>query len=171
MSDITELYNELNGLHWRGRLPTYSVRRAQLKRRLAYCDNKRHLIVVRNDLTGSDLRRTLLHEMCHVGDLATSAHGQRFQRKLRRLFLRGEGAMLAECALYDGSTLPKNVRTISLRQAILSDLDGIALEHPRWQWRRVRRLLTEYELAPAARRRVERWAEIQWRELSRDYRV
>jgi hypothetical protein len=168
MSDLTKLYDELNRLHLRGRLPSYRVRRARLKRVLGYCSDERRLIVVQSDQRGPALRRLLLHEMCHVG---SSGHGRRFQRKLRRLARRGEGQMLAECAEYDGSTIPKNIPTISLREAVWSDLESLALEHPRMQWRRVRRILNHYELAPAALRRLERWAEAKWRELSRDYRA
>ncbi len=169
MSDLTDLYDELNRLHWRGRLPAYRIRRAPLKAQVGYCDDRKRLIVLRSDLSGSALRQVLLHEMCHIGDPSPQRHGPRFRRKLERLIRRGEAVVQSDLAEYDGALTPKSAKAISLRASIFSDLDGLAALNPRTQWRVARRALDRYQLTPAIRRRIEPWAEDLWRELCREW--
>ena len=52
-----------------------------------YCDTTRNVIYVRQGMDAQPTRRTLLHEMCHVG---CPGHGKKFQQRLRALAAQGE---------------------------------------------------------------------------------
>ena len=93
------MFEQLNSAYFAARLPAYDV---TFSRRLpggrytmGRCDDKRRAIRISSELASSwkQVRETLLHEMCHIGD---PFHGKRFQEKLRMLASRGEAWALEE---------------------------------------------------------------------------
>lgn len=172
------LFDELNRRYWRGRLPKYRVIRRDLSRDEldGYCDDNRRTIVLHKDLADEDLRRTLLHEVCHIG--SGPKHGPRFQRKLDRLIKLGESKLLGDVECYDGTAftryaanLPHPVNKISFRQAVISEIDSFAIDQYRRRWPRVLRYFArKYEMTPAQFQRKAPWAERVWRESAADYR-
>lgn len=86
----TALYKELNARFFRGRLPRFLVTlSAMAPSHHGSCYEKRRLISLNRHLESDPelFRRTLLHEMCHIG---IPDHGQRFQRRLLKLATLGE---------------------------------------------------------------------------------
>jgi hypothetical protein len=58
------------------------------------------MIFIREDLGPRQLRRVLLHEMCHIGPQMMDAHGPRWLRKIARLVRRGETSLRKDLELY-----------------------------------------------------------------------
>ena len=88
---LAQLYREFNEQFWSGRLPQYRVAFHSLPGNLlGECLTDRKLIRIAPSLKGKpdQLRRTLLHEMCHIG--TGTGHGKRFQAALMRLAEQGE---------------------------------------------------------------------------------
>jgi hypothetical protein len=86
MAKLDLLFEQFNQRFWKGRKPRYRVKLVRLPSD-GYCDIARRTIFVRRGLTGRRLRRTLLHEMCHIG---CPHHGARFQARLLCLGELGE---------------------------------------------------------------------------------
>ena len=83
------LFDELNRRYWRGRLPYYRVIRRDLAKKeiRGKCNNESQTILLEKTLEDDEIRATLLHEMCHIGNGPGYDHGPRFLRKLRRLLI------------------------------------------------------------------------------------
>lgn len=100
---LAEIYDELNQHFFLPKLPKFRVEYSDnfsdgfLPGQLGECDERRRLIRVSPSLKGQpgDLRRTLLHEMCHIG---TPGHGKKFRFKLQRLADQGEEWAIPEAA-------------------------------------------------------------------------
>jgi len=86
--ELTEMYKELNVYFFNGRLPNYIVRFIQLEHKKAYLNTKDKTVDIDMEkIREQELRRILLHEMCHF---KSGWHGQIFQAELRRLHEMGE---------------------------------------------------------------------------------
>jgi hypothetical protein len=84
-TDLDRLFDDLNNSLFDGQLPKYRVRQRQAEEtEYGFIDDAARTIwICRSD----ELRKTLLHEMCHIG---TDGHGRLFRAKLRHLVRRGE---------------------------------------------------------------------------------
>ena len=134
---VTLLFDDLNRRYWRGRLPKYRVIRLDLSHNklLGYCNNQRRTIILHKHQTGEDLRLTLLHEMCHIGNARGLDHGATFQRKVRRLVNLGEPKLIEDAERCDGTAIARYVASrarpideISFRDAVTTDIDSLAME-------------------------------------------
>ena len=177
-------FDDLNRRYWRGRLPRYRVRFSPgLRKRtgcIGQCDDSQHLIVIDPSETGTALRLTLLHEMCHVGNHHGAWHGPIFLRKLRRLERLGETGLVADIERYDGTLADRQVEEMRARgvtvqdvpasEFILDDLHEIAANGLyRAQWATIRRgLAKRYEISEAKLQRLAPTAEHTWRTLRRE---
>ena len=83
------LFNELNQKFFAGRLRRYKVRRCRLPNLEGRCDNKNRIIRLSSSLQESEVRRTLLHEMCHVRG-GGNHHGRKWANEMLRLAAAGE---------------------------------------------------------------------------------
>ena len=121
MSKLTQLYRELNQRFWNGRLPDYRVRFCKLPvGKKGECLSERGLIRLTVGLEEDELRRTLLHEMCHIG---CHYHGQKFLARLIRLAEQGEQWATEEAEMYrNGPSWNESIRMIR------DDLFTIALD-------------------------------------------
>ncbi len=89
---LARLYERYRRLYWRGRLPEFTVRVAELTRCVGLCEWTTRVVTVDVAQHDSDreVRSTLLHEMCHVAAVrGGTAHGSRFMRQLERLLRLG----------------------------------------------------------------------------------
>ena len=117
--DLDRLFDHLNDRFFKGRLPKYRVHRCAPRiREHGFIDNEARTIWICNP---SDLRKTLLHEMCHIG---TSGHGRLFRAKLRRLARHGERWAQAERAYYLRVQLGVKVESWAALLEIARDLKG-----------------------------------------------
>jgi len=100
-SALQSLFEELNQTFFQAHLPRYRVIYGPPPGESAcsgYCDPKAQTMYVEpRPPTPAELRRKLLHEMCHVGSLG---HGKRFQAKLRQLATLGEAWAAEEAEKY-----------------------------------------------------------------------
>ncbi len=98
---LDRLFLDHRSRYFPGRLKGYSVGvDDELDHESGFCDSTLRLIAVNASLLNSplDLRRTLVHEMCHVG---IPNHGRAFREELLRVARLGEPAAvleLRECA-------------------------------------------------------------------------
>ena len=94
-TELDELFDDLNRSLFDGQLPKYHVRRREPQNgEYGSIDHATRTIWL---CRLSDLRKTLLHEMCHIG---TDGHGRRFRAQLRHLAKRGETWAQEERAYY-----------------------------------------------------------------------
>ena len=95
----TEEFRKLNRQFFGGRLPPHRVVLKSGFPRHGECIPERRFIRLGRGLGNdpTELRRTLLHEMCHIG---TPNHGRRFQAKLLKLAQAGEAWATQEAASY-----------------------------------------------------------------------
>ncbi len=106
------LFDELNRLYWRGRLPKYHVIRGYAGRggRRGECVHFSGTIVLDERIKSRQLlRHILLHEMCHIGPVTRDAHGPRWSRKVARLVRLGETRLQEDLLMYETPTLRKLV--------------------------------------------------------------
>jgi len=83
LTDLQELFDELDRTRFGGRLPAYRVEFADLPGvGHGICFSKDRLIQIHSTLSGEHLRRILLHEMCHH---YSEGHGKRWQAEMLRL--------------------------------------------------------------------------------------
>ncbi len=161
---LQRLYDELNRQFFHGRLPRYRVAFTTFygSRQRGRCVSKRRLILVRRGLDGEELRRVLLHEMCHIGALG---HGQRWQSKLRSLAEQGESWADEEAKRYaEGPTW--NRLMVNLRL----DLDDWALQFDRPpQFAKVIRFVgDDFGLNPREVLKKIPWLKAAWRKACRE---
>ena len=140
MQTLTQLFDELNQQFWNGRKPRYRVKyvtrvRFEDQHGLdGLCDWKRRTIYIRKGNEGHDLRRILLHEMCHIG---CGWHGPKFQARLKYLADRGEDWALKEIEMW---------RTAPTRRQVVNEIKDrlydMARFQPRPQFRQVVRYLS-----------------------------
>ncbi len=85
----TKFYNDLNSQFFDGKLPRYRVTfsKGVFGPWKGFCLGKRRLIRLRRGLPPQEVKRVLLHEMCHIG---AKGHGRRWQEKMLRLAAQGE---------------------------------------------------------------------------------
>lgn len=98
------LFDELNRLYWRGRIPKYRVKRGYAGnrgKRQAECFHFSGIILLDEQIKSKRLlRHLLLHEMCHIGPQMRDAHGPRWLRKVARLVRLGETDLQEDLAQY-----------------------------------------------------------------------
>lgn len=103
--NLQRLYDHLNGNFFDGRLPKYRVVLSAEFPNAGYdahydgiCLPERRLIRLRRGMTSENLRRVLIHEMCHVrcGD----DHGRRWQNCMLRVAAKGEQWATEEVTQY-----------------------------------------------------------------------
>jgi hypothetical protein len=135
MSQLSELFDELNEQFWNGRKPRYRVKFSSLARYQKLgdfqgeCVPKRRTIYLRSNLKGKQLREVLLHEMLHIGCMS---HGRKFQERLQYLADRGETWAKVQIGSY--SSGPNWNQTI---REFRSDLDTFAMHEPRPKWSQI----------------------------------
>lgn len=102
-TQLCRLFEEFNARFFHGRLPRYRVRESRTHRggHFGTCNSPSKTILLQPQLSQPLLRRTLLHEMCHIG---TPSHGSRFRAKLLRLATMGEAWATEEAQLYANKT-------------------------------------------------------------------
>ena len=155
---LKPLFNEFNRKFFDGKLPFYRVIRASLPGAMSGdCNWLSRTIRISSSLNGEDLRRTLLHEMCHH-NRAGRHDGKRFLTNLRRLADMGERWAEDEIQACRKQSRP----LISLIREMIQDE---AQSEPNLPWKEVKKriayesALTLLELskrAPWARRLWER---------------
>ena len=112
---LEELFVDLRSRYFPNRMRAYSVRvDDDLDDQSGYCDSTLRVIAVGAGLLASplELRRTLVHEMCHVG---IPNHGRAFLKQLRRVAQLGEPAAVLELREYTGRPISSSTRTRRLR--------------------------------------------------------
>jgi hypothetical protein len=153
------LFEQLNQRFFRGRLPRYTVRLSTLGFAGAHgrCRPQARTILIARGLPADLARRTLLHEMCHIGSLG---HGRRFQAKLARLAAQGERWAGRERVLYERISRQRAPLSAEVRYV----LEALARQDPDLPWAAVRRfLLTRVTDDP---RKMPQWAKALWHRLA-----
>jgi hypothetical protein len=155
----TALYHELNRRYFAGRLPRYRVTFAQpqVTGWRGECLPGQRLIRLRRGFTGDELRRTLLHEMCHIG---APGHGQRFQAKLARLVDQGEVWAQEELDGYRQTPLTWPQMIADLKDG----LDELAYQQPRPRFATLQRYAADrLSCRPGEVLRKVPWLQAAWR--------
>ena len=160
-SPLSRLFDSFNKTFFRGRLPKYRVRLRILRRCLddeyGHCDDHKRIIYIDRGLDPESERRTLLHEMCHIG---TRGHGKRFQAKLARLAQLGESWAEEERTEYEEALRPRR----SLTALVKSEIKDVAMAQPDLPWLKARKLICLVVCkTPAELRRIAPWARAQWK--------
>jgi hypothetical protein len=172
------MFADFNRRYWHGRLPQHRVLRRDLTKHnlRGLCVGERRVILIEQTLKGDQLRRTLLHEMCHIGDHGANAHGPRFLRKVRRLGRLGETALEEDIEQYDGTETRRRLEAArsagrlgpeqSWRSDVLSWLESVSLtDDYRRRWPTIRRTLArQFEVTESRIQRLG-WAEREWGRL------
>lgn len=176
MQSLRSLFADLDLKFFKGRLNGYQIKWAYLPGPTGpirgRCNPESRTIKIQRGLRGEDLRRTVLHEMCHAG--STAKHGRLFERELKRLGKLGEKWIDEEIAAYREAQ--------PLREMVEQDIENSALDLQgvRITWREVKRRiangcgLTSKEFgkeAPWARKSWERKRGdfLAWDEMRRRY--
>src|SRR5262245_16574978 len=172
-----ELFDNLNRTYFRGRLPSFTVIRAEFSSdgtpgtisSVGKCDLRKRSITLVKDLRGPSLRQVLLHEMCHIETLARGAydHGKSFRSRLRFLLRRGEDWARYEIEYYKLAErefyLQKQIKTKIFRK-IVDRMDDMTTDYVNDGWLRIRRLLSyEFGVNPGAFSARFPWARDYWR--------
>ncbi len=158
----TQLYHDLNRQFFNGKLPRFRVVLCCLYGSLhGECLPERRLIRLDRSLDPETMRRTLLHEMCHIGSLG---HGTRFQNKLLQLATQGEKWARDEAEPYRSNPgLGTALR--DLRQT----LDDVAGQGPRPSFPAlVRRLSKDWGRRPKDLLRMAPWLKAAWRKACKE---
>ena len=134
---LHRLFSELNAEFWKGRLPTYRVRRRRLPALEGWCDVERRVITIDpRRVSPDDVRKTLLHEMCHAATRGGGGHGKRFLAELARLAAAGEKWAEEERQIYADPARRIRATRHSIREH-LEDL--LRVDKPgEIEWRRAR---------------------------------
>jgi SprT-like family len=156
---LTALYHELNQRFFGGRLPRYRVTfaRPRVSGWHGECFPAQRLIRLRRGLTGEELRRTLLHEMCHIG---APDHGRRWQAKLARLGEQGETWVQDELEGYQQNPLTWPQLLAELKDG----LEDLAHQDPRPSLATLRRYAADtLTCQPGEVLRKVPWLPAAWR--------
>jgi hypothetical protein len=98
MKSLQSLLADLDRQFFRRRLTGYRIQWAYLPGgKMGCCDTDARIIKIRRGLRGEELRRVVLHEMCHH---SVAGHGRLFEKVLRRLQSCGETWVEEEIAAY-----------------------------------------------------------------------
>jgi WLM domain len=157
----TALYHELNQRYFGGRLPRFRVTFTQPRVSGWHGEifPARRLIRLRRGLTGDELRRTLLHEMCHIG---APHHGQRFQAKLARLVAQGEAWAQQELEIYQQPQLTWTKLIAEVKET----LEEFAYHDPRPSFTAIRRYAADtLTCQPGEVLRKAPWLQAAWRNV------
>jgi hypothetical protein len=135
---LRALFAELNRMFWNGRLPLHRVRRKQLPNHRGLIDTTRRIIWLdsRPERVG-DVRRVLLHEMCHIPQ-GCSGHGKLFRRQLQRLATRGETWADEELQVYADTPPPTRISAKRVRD-YMNLLANMTQDFSVHSWRTARR--------------------------------
>ena len=157
---LQRLFDELNKVFFRGRLPRYRVFRKPLRaNHNGWCLSEKRTILLHRELVGEELRQVLLHEMCHIG---SSGHDKRFQAKLTRLASMGEAWATKEAQMYAEACLLKIPQASRLKHIIE---DG-AIDAPEAPWIKIRSYLAnELGISPLELVKKYPWAKAAWMKL------
>jgi hypothetical protein len=135
MASLQLLFAVLNWKFFKGRLKGYRVKRVHLPGgMMGRCDSETRTIKIQRGLRGEDLRRILLHEMCHH-TAGTARHGKLFEKELRRLGKLGEAWVEEEI---------RQCREVQPFRAMVEELaENIAMElgPEHVSWRGVKRCI------------------------------
>jgi hypothetical protein len=150
---LQPLFDELNKLHFHGKLPRYRVRRRPvpadfnklLGARVGLTIHELKRIRILSSVTEeSALRRIMLHEMCHVAcPDGPRIHGPCFMACLRRV-AQVEPILATELADYDESLpVPLHQPGIPRTAVLWGAIGDLARSGRKWHWSTVRRTLAE----------------------------
>ena len=118
-SKLRALFTESNRRFWNSRLPPYRVRRKQLPyHRQGFIDTTRRIIWIDSNIGRTDdgeVRRVLLHEMCHIPQ-GCRGHGEQWRRQLARLAAKGEVWAEDERARYADAPRSPRISGESVRE-------------------------------------------------------
>lgn len=159
---LSDLFDQLNRVFFRGRLPRYRVHRTCAHSRYGLgmdgrCDPETQIIFIRKDLPGDKLRSVLLHEMCHIG---STGHGRCFQAKLKRLGAMGEAWATEEAQQYRSERARLKTGAAYLKDVIVY----CASDNPDATWLQVRHhLCWLMALLPRELLRSYPWARRAWK--------
>jgi hypothetical protein len=162
MNELKRMYQEFNAQFWKGRLPDYRVTYYQLPPGTrGQCSSKRRLIRISRTLPSSQLRRVLLHEMCHIG---CPYHGKKFLERLDRLFKMGEKWAEEEIKLYrDSETYNAAVSDMGYNLS-LAMMD----EHVPTYREAVQHFSAEFALTPTEFKRRFPWFRSHYRKAAQE---
>lgn len=147
--NLNRLFDQFNRTFFHGRLQKYRVRRAAHRKLVkmtnyhllcGYYDEKTLTLWISVNLKGKWLRRTILHEMCHIG---IPNHGKKFQARLSRLAKAGEAWAEVERDEYQHMLTPAQEYKIAAL-----DLWQWAHDIPRLPFSRVVRQVAEHNYLP-----------------------
>lgn len=158
-SQLGALFDDLNERFFGGRLPRYRVvRSSKLKECVIEgdCDRERLLIRISPGIEGDELRRVLVHEMCHH---EAQGHGPEFLAQLEMLERAGEdwiGEERERCLASDERPFGEQ-----LQEA----LDDIAAMPEIATWRAVRDYIAvdRFGIRGPELERLARWAKTFWK--------
>ncbi len=139
MLTLGKQFDEFNRLCFEGRLPKYRVILSNLSNMPpsahGQCDGDSQTILLSKGLSETELKVTLLHEMCHIGCVG---HGKRFLNKLTRLALSNDEWVrnwaIAEGKLYSkDNVIPWNVLVSDVRDQLWQ----LAYRNPSYSFRKI----------------------------------
>lgn len=165
---LVEIYNELNGRFFSGILPKFKVVYSNNfsdgfdPGQLGECDEKRRLIRISPALREApgQLRKMLLHEMCHIDG---KGHGKKFQRRLQRLAGQGESWAAPEAASYAKQPWP--LVEARIKQGLYDAALGLGQTAPR---RLNLAVANHLGWSLKALRRSMPWVDSTWRKARRE---
>jgi hypothetical protein len=153
--------------YFAGRLPRYKVslatRHVTGPGHRGECLTATRTLFISPGIDSEAQRRTLLHEMCHIG---CPSHGARFQARLRTLAEKhGEGWAAVEAAQYGSPAASVRITNRYVRGAITD----LACESPTLSWPRARRILAADVLTrPLDFEKRYPWARAAWLREARE---
>ncbi len=162
-TELRELFEDLKARYFSRRLRGYRVALVERVPRKhvttsGYCDNRRRILYVVAGRDDETIRRTLLHEMCHVG---SSAHGKVFCAKLRRLAEQGEAWAEDEARGLEEQPWRQPAQLVRVR------LEDIAEDMPETSWKDVLRYVArDMSRTQKEIRRIAPWGARVWKRLS-----
>jgi hypothetical protein len=162
MKHLTQLYNELNRQFFNGRLPRYRVTFYKAMTKQGWCISERRLIRLSPSLPDAQIRKVLLHEMCHIG---TPDHGKRFQAKLARLAALGEAWANDEIRMYaDNPAIPWQAEVKQQIQDILIDQPDACF------WPAIRSIAYDLGITPGELLHRAPWVRATWKKARAESR-
>ncbi len=165
---IQHLFVQLNQKLFDGKLPVYRVRFSPRVKGCWYgfCYVKRRVITLRPTLQGEELRRTLIHEMCHIG--TGPEHRKPWQARMLAVADKGEPWAREEVEKYLRS-FTWNQEMAELRKQVyntVAECEELGRPHPTFR-EMLSSVATMFGVSPSALYKSAPWLKAEYKKVRR----
>ncbi len=165
---LQRLFAQLNHELFDGKLPVYRVRFSPRVKGCWYgfCYVKRRVITLRPTLQGEELRRTLIHEMCHIG--SGPRHKKPWQARMLAVADKGEHWAREEVEMYLRS-FTWNQEMAELRKQVynrVADCEEFGRPHPTFR-EMLSSVATGFGWPPSALYKSAPWLKAAYKKVRR----